>query len=319
VFEIQEGTLNEVKRMPEPVRLVKHAHGVARAKDGAQIPYTFVSAVKSPKKLLVIAYGAYGLSSKRAYPKRWLPWLTQGYAIVESAPRGGRENGDAWYDAARTAERKITTFTDVASVIKTVQERFHFKKEQTVVYGRSAGGWTAAYIGQNYSHRVGAVYSEVPYLDVIRTASNPRLPLTQLEYDEFGDPAHRPEEYEALRTISPVDSASTAPSKPAFFLVRTALHDSQVYPYEALKFAAKMRSLGWPIVVGMDRAGGHFVGKNEAARIYAEDFLLIDSALQSRGVARRKTVRRPRAQARSKLRSQTARGTKRRRASSRKH
>jgi cephalosporin-C deacetylase-like acetyl esterase len=315
VFEIQGDALIQIKQLPEPVKLVRHAHGTARASDGTTIPYTFVSAVRKPKKLLVIAYGAYGLSSKRAYPKRWLLWLTRGYAIVESAPRGGRENGDAWYDAARTAGRKETTFTDVASVIKAVQERFHFKREQTVIYGRSAGGWTAAYIGQNYSHLVGAVYAEVPYLDVIRTASNPRLPLTQLEYDEFGDPAHRPKEYEALRSLSPVDSVSTAPTAAAFFLVRTALHDSQVYPYEALKFAAKMRSLGWRIVVGMDRAGGHFVKNSSAAQIYAEDFLLIDGALKSRQQAT-KTRRR---QARSKLRSHNARGTTRRRASSRKH
>lgn len=317
VFEIHTTKLVQIKQLPEPVKLLKYGHGYARASDGAAIPYTFVSAVKKPRKLVVIGYGAYGVSSHRAYPKRWLPWLARGYAIVESCPRGGRENGDAWYDAARTALRKETTFTDVASVIKAVQKRYHFRRDQTAVYGRSAGGWMAAYIGQNYSHFVGAVYAEVPYLDVIRTASNPRLPLTQLEYDEFGDPAHRPKEYEALRTLSPVDAASTAPSVSAFFLVRTALHDSQVYPYEALKFAAKMRSLGWTIVVGIDRSGGHFVKRSKASQIYAEDFLLIDRALKGQRHATRRQTRW--FQARSKLFSHSARGTTRRRASSRKH
>ena len=313
VYEIQDDSLIKIKSLPAPLPLARHNHGLATTKDGESVPYTFVSAVKKPKKLLVIAYGAYGLSSGRAYPKRWLPWLARGYAVVEAAPRGGRENGDAWYDAARTALRKQTTFDDTAAVIKAVQKRYGFQKENTAIYGRSAGGWTAAYIGQKYPQLVSAVYAEVPYLDVIRTASNPYLPLTQLEYDEFGDPTNRPEEYEALLEISPVDSAAPAPPQTPFFLVRSALHDSQVYPYESLKFSAKLRSLGWPIVVGMDGAGGHFVKRSSAAKIYAEDFLLIDAALTSR------TQRKTRRQARTRPRSHTARGTIRRRRSSRKH
>ena len=312
VYEIQDTSLIKVKSLPCPLNLIRHSHTMASA-GHENIPYTLVSAVKKPKKLLVIAYGAYGLSSGRSYPMRWLPWLIRGYAVVEASPRGGRENGDTWYDAARTALRKHTTFDDTAAVIKDVQRRFHFHKENTVIYGRSAGGWTATYIGQKYPDLVGAVYAEVPYLDVIRTSSNPALPLTQLEYDEFGDPASRHEDYTALLSISPVDSADAAPPHAPFFLVRSALHDSQVYPYESLKFAAKMRNLGWNIVVGMDADGGHFVKRSSAAKIYAEDFLSIDNALINR------VIRKTRRQARASPRSHSVRGTTRRRRSSRKH
>ena len=317
VYEIQETHPVAIKQLPEPVKIVKHTSGTA-ATDGEKIPYTFVCAVKRPEKLCVVAYGAYGISSSRAYPIRWLPWLKRGYALVEAAPRGGRENGDAWYDAARTALRKRTTFDDIAAVIKTVQARFHYKPENTVIYGRSAGGWSAAYIGQKYANLVGAVYAEVPYLDVLRTTTNPSLPLTQLEYDEFGDPVHRPAEYAALTALSPIDIAESAPASAPTFLVRSALHDSQVLPYESLKYSAKMRSLGWPIFVGMDTNGGHFVETDDMYAQYAQDFLIIESVLESK--KRRKTLRRRRgAHARTKLRSQRSRGTCRRRRSSRKH
>jgi protease II len=315
VYEIQGDALVKVKSLPQPLKLTRHASGVAESRDGADVPYTFVSAAKKPKKVLVIAYGAYGLSSGRAYPKRWLPWLRRGYAVAEAAPRGGRECGDAWYDMGRTAARKIATFEDTAAVIKAVQKRFGFKKENTAMYGRSAGGWTAAYIGLKYPQLVGAVYAEVPYLDVIRTASNPALPLTQLEYDEFGDP-HRSKDYEALLQISPVDAAEMAPQHAPLFLVRSALNDTQVYPYESLKFAAKATSLGWPVLVGIDAEGGHFVKRSSAAKIFAEDFVLIDGALKGKQSAR-KTRRRP--YARTSPRSHKARGTIRQRRSSRKH
>jgi protease II len=315
VYEIQDQSLSKVKQLPEPYKIHKSAFGAARAADGTKIPYTFVCGAETPSKLLVIGYGAYGISSKRAYPRRWLLWLSNGYALVEAMPRGGRENGDDWYNSARTALRKQTTFDDTAAVIKAVQKRFGFQKAQTAFYGRSAGGWLAAYIGQKYHNLVGAIYAEVPYLDVLRTTTNPDLPLTQLEYDEFGDPTRRPQEFEALQKLSPVDSATLAPHNPPLFLVRTAAHDSQVFPYEAYKFAAKMRGLGWPIFVGMDTKGGHFVKKTEMMQQFAEDFVLIDNALKPR----RKQKTRRSAYARTKLRSQRSRGTWRRRRSSRKH
>jgi protease II len=315
VYEIQDGVATFIRSSAEPLKLLRHAAGTARAHDGALIPYTFVSAVKTPKKLIVTGYGAYGLSSHRSYPIRWLPWLRRGYALVEAVPRGGREDGDEWYDAARTSLRKRTTFTDVAAVIAAVQKRFHFKKENTVFHGRSAGGWTAAYIGLVHHDRVAAVYAEVPYLDVLRTTTNPSLPLTQLEYDEFGDPTRRPEEYAALQTLSPMDIAAAAPAAAPFFLLRTALHDSQVLPYEPLKFAAKLRGLGWPVVTGVDDDGGHFTKTKNLFTVLAEDLALLDATVKPKGGIRRTR----RLQARQRLRSHKARGTRRRRTSSMKH
>ena len=220
----------------------------------------------------------------------------------------GRDDGDEWYDAGRTAQRKHETFKDTADVIAAVQRRFHIKPAHTIFYGRSAGGWLAAAIGLFYSHLVAAVYAEVPYLDVLRTSSNPALPLTQLEYDEFGDPRGRPEDYAALQTISPVDALAVAPEKAPFFLVRTALHDVQVYPYEALKFAKKARSLGWRVVVGVDSDGGHFAAEKDIYDQWATDAAILDAILAP---LRRRQTRRHAVTHRS-------RGTTRRRTSSRK-
>lgn len=308
IYEVSVAGAAVVKKTyPCPLVMKMYSHGRISG-----IPYTLVAATTRPRKLLVEAYGSYGISAHRGYPTHWLPWLARGYAIAVAMPRGGREKGDAWYDAARTALRKKNTFDDVVTVIKHIQDRWKFTAAQTVIYGRSAGGWMAAYIGLIHGDCVGAVYAEVPYLDVLRTTTNPALPLTVLEYDEFGNPAKQPEEFAALQTLSPVDlagSISTAAPAP-FFLVRTALHDAQVLPYEALKFAARLRERpGSQVLVGIDGDGGHFAAEDAWATQLGTDAALIDAHLCGR----------QRRQTRRVARSQTAKGTCSRRTRSRKH
>ena len=276
---------------PEPVALSVFHHGFATSKDGTRVPYTFVSKTKHPKRLFVDGYGAYGSSARRSYPIHWLSWLDRGYALVTAMPRGGRDNGDAWYDGGRTAMRKHHTFEDTAAVIATVQRRFRIQPRNTAFYGRSAGGWLAATIAQQYSHLVGVIYTEVPYVDVLRTSSNPKLPLTKLEYDEFGHPAERPYEYKALQRLSPIDTVPLAPEGAPTIVVRTALYDVQVLPYEAIKWAKKLRAAHWNVYLGIDQAGGHFAAESDAIQQQAEDAVLIEAAFKKPSSARTTTRR----------------------------
>jgi len=281
LYEVEESSLVFLRRFPEPLKLSHTGSGFATSKDGTRVPYTIVSHVKYPRKLIVEAYGAYGICANPSYPIHWLPYLAKGYAYALAMPRGGRDDGDAWYDGGRTALKKHHTFEDTAAVISAVQKRLAICAKKTFFYGRSAGGWLAAAIGLQYPEKIGAIYAEVPYLDVLRTTSNPALPLTQLEYDEFGDPIKRPEEFKALQRISPIDSLTLAPQKAPFFLLRTGLHDVQVLPYEVLKFAKKARGLGWNVVVGVDEDGGHFAAEDAMAQQQAEDAALLDACLTS--------------------------------------
>jgi len=297
------------KRTKMPILLsLSHMEGTAN-----HVPYTIVYKENTrPAGLLVSAYGAYGIESQREYPVRWLPWIQRGYAFAVAMPRGGRDDGDAWYDEGRTALKKHHTFEDTAAVIKAVQTRLRISPQRTVFYGRSAGGWVAAMMALQYSDRVAAVIAEVPYVDVLRTTSNPRLPLTTLEYDEFGDPIHKKSDYTALLKISPVDIAKTLPSQTTTVLLKTALHDSEVAAYESLKLAASLREKGWGhVYVNIDGEGGHFVGRNKMASQYAEDAAFLQSSL-SRGFA--SASRRTR-----KLASHVSKGTTRRVKSSSKH
>jgi len=276
---------------PEPLRLSYARHGQAKSRDGTRVPYTVVAKTASPKFLLVEGYGSYGISCHRSYPTHWLPWLERGAALVVAAPRGGREDGDAWYDGGRTAQRKQNTFDDVAAVIQEAQRRLKLSPQKTIFYGRSAGGLLAANIAHQYHTLVGAVYAEVPYVDVLRTTSNHALPLTRLEYDEFGDPCSRHEDYDALQRISPVDTVPIAPPNAPLVLVRTGIHDAQVLPYEALKWAKKLRAAGWTALVGIDGAGGHFAASDVMYGQQAEDAAILMAELTRRRAQKSRTTR----------------------------
>jgi protease II len=282
VFEVvglKAPTLKRQGSLPESVSLPYYHHGFATSKDGTRVPYTVVSHVKKPRHLIVEAYGAYGSSSRRTYPIPWLLWLANGYALAVAMPRGGRDNGDAWYDGGRTPAQKRHTFEDTAAVVETVQKRFRIPPDQTAFYGRSAGGWTAAAMAQVYPHLFRVVYTEVPYVDVIRTASNPMLPLTQLEYDEFGNPRVYAE-FEQLKTLSPMETIPPAPAGSPTIIVKTGLNDVQVLPYETLKWAHRLRAKGWTVFAGIDGAGGHFAEETDFYRQKAEDFVLMDSLFE---------------------------------------
>jgi len=307
--EVFEMSSNKITlQLPELLKLQTEFHSVR------SVPYyiTYESKTNTkPTALIVSAYGAYGIESQREYPIRWLPWLQRGWALVTAAPRGGRDKGDQWYDEGRTAPRKHTTFDDTVAVMRAAQKRLHIQPQKTIAYGRSAGGWTASMMALQHSNLVAGIIAEVPYVDVLRTTSNPKLPLTTLEYDEFGDPLHSKEDYKALLRISPVDLARQAAPNNCRVLLKTALHDSEVATYESLKLAAALRKNGWSnVFVSIDEDGGHFVGRDKMAAQFAEDGAyysdLINLSLRSRIRTRKASFHK-------------SKGTTRRASNSRKH
>jgi len=277
VLQIREGRLAESIVFPSPLSLRLVKYGVRKG-----VPYTVIRASTASRPLrglLVEAYGAYGSCSKRAYPIRWLPWLAAGWAVATIAPRGGRDHGDDWWDGARGALKKHHTFEDTAIGIVSAQMCTGVKASNTILYGRSAGGWCAAQTGQDHPELVGAIYAEVPYVDILRTTTNPLLPLTTMEYEEFGDPIHHPDHFKALAKITPmvtIPSATEGMDMP-FVLTRTGLNDKQVAAYEVLKWAIRLRRAGWNVAVGVDGHGGHFAEIDSALHHFAEDAALLDS------------------------------------------
>ena len=107
-----------------------------------------------------------------------------------------------------------------------------------VVRGGSAGGLTVgASIALSPTTFAGAI-AEVPFVDIVSTMSDPTLPLTITEWEEWGDPREEPFASYML-SYSPYDLDSSAIKTATY--VTAGLNDPRVSYHEPAKWVAKMR------------------------------------------------------------------------------
>jgi oligopeptidase B len=85
-----------------------------------------------------------------------------------------------------------------------------------------------------------AVIANVPFVDVISTMLDASIPLTSLEWDEWGNPED-PQYYRYMKSYSPYDNVE-AKAYP-HLLVTTGLNDPRVAFWEPVKWVAKLRAI----------------------------------------------------------------------------
>ena len=104
--------------------------------------------------------------------------------------------------------------------------------------GRSAGGLLVAAVANLRPDLFAGIVAEVPFVDVVTTMADATIPLTTLEYDEWGNPALK-EHYDYMLSYSPYDNVVASPYPPMF--VTAGFHDSQVSYAEPAKWVARLR------------------------------------------------------------------------------
>lgn len=266
------------KSRPEGFNL-KQARIQAKSSDGTRVTATIIYKGNKPNSLFATGYGAYGIPSSAAgaYSK-WAPLLENGWGILYTYLRGGGDDTDAWANAGRL-EGRTHTRDDFLALVEAAQHEYSIGPKNTVIYGRSAGGFLMGMcINKEPTGKLfEAVYTEVPYVDVLRTTTNPDLPLTKMEYNEFGDPAHRPQDFGFLVDLSPADVAITTEAPNIFVLARTGLNDSEVYAYEPVKWIRRLRKSGDKElkVIGIATNEGHFYSPETALQAKAEDLAIL--------------------------------------------
>ncbi len=267
---------NDVKVYPS----VMPAYGtVSHESSSNGCPYFLVKPCKEKvKALLVVGYGAYGLPTPIS-TSRWYPLILRGWAVAIALVRGGGDDTMAWADAARTWKREAS-IEDFESVIRSAQKHLGVSSTHTAIYGRSAGGILvgAAAARQTQTRLFKALYAEVPYLDLLRTTTNPSLPLTKLEYDEFGHPAHRIEDLVTLGKVSPLNQIPEKGFPQLFALMRTGQNDNEVYAYEPVKWILRARGThpsDSTKLLAFEPKEGHFVNGYSGLRNRSTDLCLL--------------------------------------------
>ncbi len=84
------------------------------------------------------------------------------------------------------------------------------------------------------------VVAKVPFVDIVNTMLDPSIPLTVIEYEEWGNPNEK-EYYDYIRSYSPYENIE--PKDYPNILITAALHDPRVQYWEPAKWTAKLRAL----------------------------------------------------------------------------
>jgi oligopeptidase B len=117
--------------------------------------------------------------------------------------------------------------------------RLHYAAPHALfAQGASAGGLLVAAEADMRPQLFAGVVAEVPFVDVVTTASDPTVPLSTLEYREWGNPRDR-QEFEYMLTYSPYGNVAHK-SYPAM-LVTGAFYDTQVTVREPARWVARLR------------------------------------------------------------------------------
>lgn len=143
--------------------------------------------------------------------------------------------------------------------------------------GRSAGGLLMGAVVNMRPDLFAGVIAEVPFVDVINTMLDPTLPLTVIEYEEWGNPAN-PEYYVYMRSYSPYDNIEAKAYPP--LLATAGLNDPRVSYWEPAKFVAKLRSLKTDdnvVLLKTNMAAGHggASGRYDALRETAFEYTFL--------------------------------------------
>lgn len=255
------------------------------ARDGTSVPVSLVykrsKFNKNKNPLFVYGYGSYGNSIDAGFSSSRLSLLDRGFIFAIAHIRGGQELGRSWYEDGKIFN-KLNTFYDFIDVTNGLLEKGYGDSDRVYAGGGSAGGLLMGAIVNMEPKLYNGIISNVPFVDVITTMSDPSIPLTTGEYSEWGNPANK-DEFEYILQYSPYDNIDSHeyPS----ILVTAGLWDSQVQYYEPAKYVAKLRDYNKsknPILMKVNMTAGHsgvsgrFESLKEVAMEYA--FLLrVDS------------------------------------------
>ncbi|MGE5462516.1 MAG: prolyl oligopeptidase family serine peptidase, partial [Syntrophothermus sp.] len=215
----------------------------ATAADGKLIPLSLVHkrdlAHDGSNPTLLYGYGAYGSAIDADFNSRLLSLLDRGFIFAIGHVRGGTDMGRAWYEDGRLFNKK-NSFTDFIACAEHLISAGYTSREKLAITGGSAGGLLVSACLTMRPDLFKAVIAKVAFVDVVTTMSDPTIPLTALEYDEWGNPENL-EFYKYMISYSPYDNIRA--TEYPHMLITTGLNDPRVAYWEPAKFAAKLREM----------------------------------------------------------------------------
>ena len=178
-------------------------------------------------------------------------WLEQGGVYILANIRGGGEFGPDWHIAG-VREKKRCSHDDFAAIAADLVRRGVTTPSQLAAWGGSNGGLLVGAMLTRYPERFGAIWCQVPLLDMRRFN---KLLVGASWMAEYGDP-DKAEDWAFLKDNSPYHLVRPGTAYPPA-LFTTSTRDDRVHPGHARKMAALLQSLGAETLLYENIEGGH--------------------------------------------------------------
>ncbi|QZA07254.1 S9 family peptidase [Mycolicibacter heraklionensis] len=231
----------------------------AYAEDGTRIPVSIVhrAGIELPAPTLLYGYGAYEACEDPQFSIARLSLLDRGMVFAVAHVRGGGEMGRLWYERGKLLEKK-NSFTDFVAVGRHLIDAGVCRPGHLVAMGGSAGGLLMGAVTNLAPDLFAGVVAQVPFVDPLTTILDPSLPLTVIEWDEWGNPLDDKDVYFYMKSYSPYENITRREYPP--ILAMTSLHDTRVYYVEPAKWVAALRHTktdGNPVLLKTEMNAGH--------------------------------------------------------------
>lgn len=215
----------------------------ATTADGMEVPLSLVYRIDLRREggdpALLYGYGSYGASIDPGFNRNMLSLIDRGWVYAIAHIRGGSDLGRGWYDGGKLMNKR-NTFDDFIACAEQLIAAGYAAPGRLAAMGRSAGGLLMGAVANLRPDLWAAIVAGVPFVDVINTMSDPTLPLTVIEYDQWGNP-NEPAAYDYIRSYSPYENVA-AKAYP-HILATAGLNDPRVSYWEPAKWVAKLRTL----------------------------------------------------------------------------
>ncbi|GAB4575801.1 MAG: S9 family peptidase [Rhodothalassiaceae bacterium] len=269
--------------------LYETARLMAPAEDGALVPVSLVwkkGRELAPGPLHLYGYGAYGMGMSPSFSTARLSLLDRGFVYAIAHVRGGDEMGRDWYEGGRRQARS-NCFTDFIAAAEHLIKEGWTSRGDISISGGSAGGKLVGAVLNMRPDLWRAAVAHVPFVDVLNTMLDASLPLTPLEWPEWGNPAADPEAFRTILGYSPYENVKAQDYPP--IMITCGLNDPRVTYWEPVKWAARLRALKTddnPLILKINMGGGHSgkSGRFEALHETAEEYAFLLLAFGREGL-----------------------------------
>jgi oligopeptidase B len=215
----------------------------ALADDGTRVPISLVARRGTPRDgsapAVLYGYGSYEASMDPWFSIARLSLLDRGVVFAVAHVRGGGELGRRWYEDGKLLAKR-NTFTDFVASARHLVKAGWTAADRLVARGGSAGGLLMGATVNLAPDAFAGVVAEVPFVDPLTTILDPALPLTVIEWEEWGNPLESADVYGYIKGYSPYENVSAVQYPP--ILALTSLNDTRVLYHEPAKWVARLRA-----------------------------------------------------------------------------